>query len=328
MRKTCVGKGENMKNKRLALFLTVLLIFSLSGCGTKTKEDNGSKTENNTTQSNTDTNQSNNTIADNTAGTNDNTGSVQNTGTNTGETIEEQVLYDQKGIKITALSMKEDPFLGSEINLLIENSSKINSTVQVRDVSVNDFMIEPTFSSDVAAGKKANDSISFLQQDLERNAIGKIATVEFRFSIFNTDTFDTIAESDIITINTSAKDTYVQNYDDSGKVIYESGNVRIIDKGLASDELLGPEIKVYIENNSKKYITVQTQNVSVNGYMVEPIFSSDIAPGKKTNDGITFTDLADNGIDKISDVELTFLIFDTSSLETIAESDVIKLKYQ
>lgn len=316
-----------MKNKRLALFLMILLIFNLSGCGTKAKEDNGSKTENNTTQSNTETNQSNNTAADNTADTKNNASSSQNTAADTGETIEEQVLYDQKGIKITALSLKEDPFLGPEINLLIENSTKINSTVQVRDVSVNDFMIEPTFSSDVAAGKKANDAISFLQQDMERNAIGKVAKVEFRFSIFNTDTFDTIAESDVITINTSAKDTYVQNYDDSGKVLYEGQNVRIIDKGLASDELLGPEIKVYIENNSKKPITVQTQNVSVNGFMVEPIFSSDVAPGKKVNDGITFTDLADNGIDKISDVELTFIIFDTTTLDTIAESEVIKLKY-
>ncbi len=316
-------------NRRIALFLMVLIIINLSGCGTKKNENNNTNNGNNTTNNQTGEAQ-NNANTGNNADTTQNaaSGNGSSGGKATAVTIDEKILYDQKGIKITATSLKEDTFLGPEINLLIENNTNTDVTVQARDVSVNNLMIEPTFSSDVAAGKKANDSISFLQDDLERNAIDKIATVELRFIIFNTDTLDTITESDMITINTSAKESYVQSYDDSGKVLFDKGKVRIIEKGLASDEFLGPEIKVYIENNSDKFITVQTQNVSVNGYMVEPIFSSDLAPGKKVNDGITFMDLADNGIDKISNVELTFIIFDANTLDTITESDVIKLSYQ
>ena len=149
-----------------------------------------------------------------------------------------------------------------------------------------------------------------------------------RLNIFTSDDFDTIAETEAILINTSAKDTYVQSYDDSGDVIYEKDGIRIIDKGLTTDEFFGPEIRVYIENNTAKAVTVQVQNVSVNGFMVEPIFSSDISSGKKINDGIMFIDLEENEIEKIKDAELSFIIFDMDSLDTLDESDPIKLKYE
>ena len=74
-------------------------------------------------------------------------------------TIEETVLLDRDGIKITAKSLDaKGSFFGPELKMLFENNSGKNITVQARNTSVNGYMIEPMMSVDVASGKKANDS--------------------------------------------------------------------------------------------------------------------------------------------------------------------------
>ncbi|HKL99858.1 MAG TPA: hypothetical protein VJZ06_08125, partial [Mobilitalea sp.] len=243
-------------------------------------------------------------------------------------TIKEQVLFDKEKIKITAISMEEDIFLGPNIKLMIENNGDTDVTVQARELSINGFMIEPVFSTEVAAGKKSNDSLAFYAEDLEASGIDKIASIELKFDIFSTETWDTLVESDVIILETSIKGKYEQKYDTSGKSIYDDNNFKIIDKGLdISDEIMGPQIRLYIENNSNEGITVQVRDVSINGFMIEPAFSREISPGKKANDGISFWDLEESDIEEITDVELKFDIFNTESWETIVETDVIKLEY-
>lgn len=91
---------------------------------------------------------------------------------------------------------------------------------------------------------------------------------------------------------------------------------------------LGPELKVYIENNTDKAFTAQTRNSSVNGFMLEPVFSCDVMPGKKATGAITFAaeDLEACGIDRITDIEFSFYIFDADSWNVILESDIIVVK--
>ncbi len=109
-----------------------------------------------------------------------------------------QVLIDQDGIKITYMGIEQG--FGTEIKLQIENNSEKTIVVQQRDMSVNGIMIDGIFSCDVRPGKKANDSISILDTYLEENDIETIEDIELYFHIFDDDTFDTILESDMITI--------------------------------------------------------------------------------------------------------------------------------
>lgn len=113
------------------------------------------------------------------------------------------VLYDSNGIKIICKGYKEagDWDLGPSLSFMIENNTNKNITVQVRDCSVNGFMIEPTCSADVAAGKKANDNMTWFSSDFEENSIETIDTIEFYFHIFDSDEWETIVDSDIISLN-------------------------------------------------------------------------------------------------------------------------------
>ena len=244
--------------------------------------------------------------------------------------IEESVVFDQDGIKITAKGLDFSGLFGPEIKLLIENDSSANITVQSRNTSVNGYMVETSMSADVAAGKKANDELTIMSTSLSTAGITDIADIEFSFHIFDTDTWNTILDSDVIRIETSLADGFTYTYDDSGEEVYNVNGLKIVVKGLSEDDSwLGPSILVYIQNESGQDLTVQVRDVSVNGFMVDSIFSSDVNNGKHALDTITFlsSDLEENEIETIESVELSFHIFEWSSLNTIADTSPVTINF-
>ncbi len=109
-------------------------------------------------------------------------------------------LYNANGIKIMYKGISEK-YSRKMIKLFIENNSSNNITVQVRDFSINGYMINPIFSSDVATGKKINDDIDIFESDLEDNGIDEIKTIEFKIHYFNSDSWSDDIDSDVIKIN-------------------------------------------------------------------------------------------------------------------------------
>lgn len=245
-------------------------------------------------------------------------------------TISETVLVDESGVKITAKSLEAGKTFGPEIKLLIENNSGKDLTFQCRNVSINGYMVGTMMSVDVTNGKKANDSLTFVKSDLEACGIETIADVEVAFHIFDTAEWKPYLDTDAIQLKTSAADTFEYVYDDSGELAYGGNGVKIVVKGLAEDEsIFGPSIVVYIENTGDKDVTVQTRDVSVNGFMVDTMFSCDVVAGKRAIDSITFmrSGLEENEITAIEDVELSFHIFDSDRWDTIVDTDTISIAF-
>ena len=179
-------------------------------------------------------------------------------------------------------SFSNDSIFGPGLKVLIENNSDKAVTVQVRNLSINDVMIEALLSSDVEANKKANDEITFMSSQLKDANISTIQKIEFSFHIFDSENWEDSFESDMILIETESDPEYIQEYDDSGFLAYDENDLKIVMKKVSSeDSFWGADVFVYIENNSDNNITVQARDVSINGFMVEPIFSSDIVAGKK-----------------------------------------------
>lgn len=163
-------KGE-MNMKHICGILGISICMSLLiGCGSSSVQDSSAKAEVKTAEANT-----------------------------TAATEAETVLYESTNVRITYRGESES-FMGSDLQLKIENLSQQGLTVQARDVSVNGVMMNPIFSADVMPGKVAMDSLSFFSSDLETNQIEKIETVELSFHIFNSDTWDTIEDTEAITL--------------------------------------------------------------------------------------------------------------------------------
>ena len=68
-------------------------------------------------------------------------------------------------------------------------------------MSVNGFMVETIMSEEIVAGKKAMSAVQFLSTDLESNSITDITDVELYFHIFDTESWDTVFDSDVIAIS-------------------------------------------------------------------------------------------------------------------------------
>ena len=105
----------------------------------------------------------------------------------------EKELFNGNNIRITYIGFDSTSRISKKVKLRVENNSVKDYTVQVRDVSVNGFMMDPICSFDVLSGKIANDDITFWNSDFKENGIEKIEHIEFKFHIYNTyrDYFDT-----------------------------------------------------------------------------------------------------------------------------------------
>lgn len=246
------------------------------------------------------------------------------------ESVEESVVLDQDGIAITLKSLNMGSLFGPELIFSIQNNSPKNITVQAWDVSVNDVMIRTLFSEDVVSGKIANADLTLMESDLEKAGIETIKNIELVFRVFESTTFDKIFDSERITITTNADPDYVQQYDESGQLVFDQGGIRIFVQSLDDqDSFWGADVYLYIDNQTEQNIVVQVRDFSINDFMVDPMFSADVISGKKSYDEITFleSDLEDNGIDQINKLEFTFHIFDKDSWQTITDSDKIQVLF-
>ena len=239
--------------------------------------------------------------------------------------IEEQVLVDQDGIKITALEYVKDSIWGDGIKVLIENETDKDVMVGCNALIVNDYMINDLFASEVAAGKKSNETIYLSSSELKAAGIDTVGRIEIYFHVYDTDSYDRIFDSDCVTIETSAIDSIDTTANDEGTELYNDGGIRIIGKTVDENSFWGTAILLYIENQSGNNVGISVDDLSINGFMFTPYFSTTVYDGKKCIDDITIlsSELEENGIESIDEVELKFRVYNSDSYETIAESDPI-----
>lgn len=239
--------------------------------------------------------------------------------TNAESTVKDIVLYESANVRITYTG-EDESFLGPELQLKIENLSTQSLTVQTRDVSVNGVMIEPLMSVDITPGKAAIDGMSFMSSDLEANNITEIGTVELRFHIYNSDTWDTIEDTEMITLTLRETKSAERA---QGLVVYDTNGLRITYTGLKQDDIWGMSAWFDIQNDTGYDITVQTRDVSVDGIMCDPLFSEDIANGKYSNCDMIFMD--EPALDHAASMELSFHVYETSTFDTIVDTELITI---
>ena len=245
-------------------------------------------------------------------------------------TVAETVLYDAGDIKVTATGY-EDGWMGPEIKVLVENNSTKNVLVTADAVSVNGYMMPyASLYAEVAEGKKANESLSIMSSELDQSGIEVVAEMQFYIQISDSETWETMATSELLTLTTSAA-PYEQPVDDSGDILYDSEGIRIICKGLKQDIIWDGTVVFYMENNSGKAISIYAENVSVNGFMQDVGLWSDLRPGTKLIDGMSMIDLSDleiENIDQIKNIEFNLRVVDANTWEDIKTTDVLTLNFE
>ena len=294
-----------MKRRLLALFLcfSLFAVFAL-GSGSSDSESDSTKEVTTETEEKVESDEEEN--------------------TSTLVSIEEQVLVDQDGIKITATEYTTDSIWGDGIKLLVENNTDKDYTVGCDALIVNDYMITDLFVSDIAAGKKSNETMYLSTSQLDAAGIDTVGKIEMYFHAYDAN-WDYLFQNVYSEIQTSQYDNMDATPDEGGTELYNGNGIRIVGKAVDENSFWGTAILLYIENNSGKNIGVSVDDLSINGFMLSPYFSTTVYNEKKSIDDITVfsSDLEDNGIETIEDVELKFHIYDSDNLSTIADSEPI-----
>lgn len=245
-------------------------------------------------------------------------------------TIEEQVLLEQDGIIVTAKEYVTDSIWGDGIKLLIENNSDKTVTVGCNALIVNNYMITDLFGAEVAAGKKANEVIYLSSSQLKAAGIEIVGQVEIYFHVYDSESWENIFDTGCITIQTSEYENMDTTVDEVGTELYNADGIRIVGKTVDENSFWGTAILLYCENNSGKNIGVSVEEMSINGFMMNPLYSTTVYNEKMSIDEITIftSDLEENGIETIEEVELKFHIYDVDTYSTIVDSDEITFSAQ
>ncbi|WP_238918526.1 hypothetical protein [Clostridium sp. YIM B02555] len=125
--------------------------------------------------------------------------------------------------------------------------------------------------------------------------------------------------------NTNSNDKKDDAKKEESKVLFEDEFAKVTYTGIDRDATIGPQIKVEIENKSDKDITIQLRDVSVDGTMMDPIFSADVLKGKKAK---TTIDLMKDKVDKnFKAIEGKFKIMPKDDVVTTLKDEPFKINY-
>jgi len=244
--------------------------------------------------------------------------------------VQESVIYDDGGIKVTVLSLDFRGWMGPELRFLIENNSEKAIMLQASDLVINGYMINPIMSAEVEAGEKVNDELTVLNSDLESAGIETIQYFSFNLRVIDSADWAETFITDTIRIETDANPAFIQKVDDSGTVLVEQNGVRIIMKELLTEqEFWGAELLLFIENDSGQDISVTVKDVTANGLAVNPLFYADVLSGTKAFAGLGFleNDLKEKGISDIREIELYFNVIDKNNFRAVFKTDKITITF-
>ena len=113
-------------------------------------------------------------------------------------------------------------------------------------------------------------------------------------------------------------------------VIWNMNGIKVTVLGLDMDGFYGPEMYVEIENNMANDLLIGLDNVSVNGYMMDPFWSTTITAGNKARETIYWFEESciERGIEDISVVEFVINACDADTWTSILETPTIRVTFE
>lgn len=242
-------------------------------------------------------------------------------------TIEETVLYDKDGVKITAKEIVADETMGDGLKLMIENNTDKDIDVICEKLIVNNFMISNLFGTSITAGNKSNNTLNLLDSDIRAAGIDVIGQIEVSFTIRDTKTYEVLAMTEMATLKTSMFDEMDTTPDDVGVELWNENGVRIMGRYVNENSYWGAAVLLYLENTSGKSIDVICDSMSINGYMVQPYFGCQMLDNRNAISTVVIfaESLEENNIEKIESIEISFVIYNPDINELLFETGKINI---
>ena len=225
---------------------------------------------------------------------------------------------DKCSFTVTGTELNEH--LGLQIHVLCENHSDRPLMFSWGNVSVCGFMYDPLWAVEVAPGKKANSTIGIDTYALEKIGINNVEEISFTLTVRDSEEFmeaPIVEESySLYPTGKNAETLKLPQYRhrDGETVIVDTEDLTFIIYEV-DDELADYyTLHCYAANRTGRDILLFWEDVSVNGFMVNPYWSVHIASGKQAYSEIIFfrSELKKQDIEVVQDIEFRLQASDSN----------------
>lgn len=237
------------------------------------------------------------------------------------EEMDKTVIWEENGITIYVVRVGKSSE-GRTVKLHIENSTRKDIAISGHNFVVNGIGITGSLYAKVPAEWQAGASLEFDQQTLDDAGITKIATL-FPLDTRITDSRTNGVVSDVFfEIRTDVADSYVQEIDERGQILYEEGGVTVICKHVR-DGSFGKEMLLLIKNETGHDLAFREKNFKINGQEIgggqfETVKAGTVTFGSKI---FNKNDMQNCGVDEIKDVTFDIEFWDPENYQQMTHAD-------
>lgn len=285
--------------KIFAIVLTLALLFSLAGCSSGSGGDQPAQTA--------DPQQSAEQPAESTEKPEE-----------VSYTIDNEVIVDNEYCSLTVVSGEAKKSGAPEFKLLLENKTTDKTLMfSIDNVSVNGWEIEPFFATSVAAGKKANDTLSIPKDQFQECGLTYADKIQFDLRVYDNDDWlaDEFVEDTFVIYPTGRTEDEIvipaRRTTPNEVVIEDNDQFAFVLLDVDEGNFWGYTVNAYVENKTDHTVMFSWDDVSVNGFMIDPFWATSVAPGSRTVSGISFSesDFEENNIDSVDEIEFELRVY-------------------
>ena len=240
-------------------------------------------------------------------------------------------VFDNGEVSATVIGYGEDAIYDYYISFYLENKSEDKEyTFDMTVLAINGVEITPAAAFIIPAGKMGLEKCYISASQLKESGITDFSSIFFTMSAFETDNWEAedVAKQSVHVYPYGEENAvpFVREAEATDKIIADNDMVTVIVTGVReNDTFEAQDLCFYFVNKTDKEIMFTIEDVSVNGYMMDPFFATTVNPGfSRFADASWFDDeLSDHGIDKITEIEFTFVSRDANDWDA---EDIINEK--
>ena len=244
--------------------------------------------------------------------------SAQKAGAQDGGAFAEVPVVDNEECLIKITGVEPDNMWGYTLNAYMENKSADKTYMfSVDTASVNGVQSDPFFAAEIAPGKKSNETISFSDTALQENGIEEFTDLELSFRVYDSEDWeaDPVAEETVhvYPLGEEKAEPFVRESQPTDTPVMDNNEAAVIVTGYSEDDIWGYTMHLYLLNKTDRRLMFSADEVSVNGFMADPFWATEVGAGKSAFSSMSWadSDFEENGIQTVEEIELQLRIYDS-----------------
>lgn len=232
-------------------------------------------------------------------------------------------LVDSDDVTVLITKIENNEHLGMQLKIQCVNKTDRALIFSWDKVSVCGFMYDPYWAEEVGPGKTVNSTIDFDTYALEKMGILSVDEISFTLRVFDSENW---MEEPLVQLPCTIYPTglsaetvrFPVRAEIPGQVtVVDDENVRFVIEWADEEDTSVYTVHVYMENKTDRNLMFAWDMVSVNNMMVDPFWATVVPAGKKACATVNFfrSELADNGITDVKNIEFTLLVSDYDDWE-------------